>query len=440
MKNNSTIAGLHDLVSCFIILSRAALLGTFMTAPSAQGLTLEDAERIAIQNHPKIHAAQDVAAAAGQMVRQARSAYYPAANGSLSSAVAEHGSRIAAGGLNNSIIFDRYSNGVMVNQLVTDFGRTRELVTSSSLHARAEEENIVMARADVLLQVNQSYYEVLEAQAVLRVAEETVKDRQLISDQVAALSVNNLRSDMDVSFANVDLAQAKLSLMQAQNDLQISYADFSAALGYSDVRNFQLAEPDASASPPPADEVALIQEALGNRPELISQRFRVSSAKRYATAERDLSLPAISAVGAAGLTPAHQAELSPRYAALGFNVNIPLFNGNLYGARRSEADAQARAQEEYFRAEQIEIVRDVQRAWLNANSGYLRLELTNELLAHASKALDLARGRYKLGFSEIVALSQAQLNKTQAEVAQVRARYDYLKELATLAYESGQIR
>jgi outer membrane protein len=430
----------HDLVGGLMILSGAALLGTTVAAQSSQSLTLKDAERIAIQNHPQIQAAQDRAAAAGQMVRQTRSAYYPTANGSLSGAYAEHASRIAAGGLNNSIIYDRYANGVMVNQLVTDFGRTRELVTSSSLHARAEEENTVTARANVLLEVDESYYEVLNAQAVLRVAQETVKDRQLVSDQVAALAGNKLRPDMDVSFAEVDLAQARLLLMQAQNDLQVSYTDLSAALGYSDRRNFQLAEPDASVSSPPADEATVIQEALRNRPELISQRFNVSSAKSYATAERDLSLPTISAIGAVGLTPIHQAELSPRYAAGGFNVNIPLFNGHLYGALRGEADAQARAQEEDLRAKQIEIVKDVQRAWLNANSGYLRLELTNELLALASKALDLVEARYKLGFSEIVALSQAQLNKTQAEIAQENARYDYQKELAMLAYETGQIR
>ena len=149
-----------------------------------------------------------MAVAADQMVRQARSAYYLTANGSLSGAYAEHASRVAAGGLNNSIIYDRYSNGVMVKQLVTDFGRTRKLVISSSLHARAEQENIVTARANTLLQVDQSYYEVLEAQSVLRVAQETIRDRQLISDQAASLAGNKLRPDMDVSFANVDLDQA----------------------------------------------------------------------------------------------------------------------------------------------------------------------------------------------------------------------------------------
>jgi outer membrane protein len=422
-----------------LIVLQCALFCRPAVAQSTQSLTLEDAEKIAIQNHPQIQAAQDVAAAAGQMVRQARSAYYPTANGSLTGADAEHDSRIAAGGLNNSIIYDRYSNGVMVNQLVTDFGRTHELVKSSSLHARAEEENIATARADVLLQADRAYYGALKAQAVLRVAQETVKDRQLVSDQVSALANNKLRSGLDVSFANVDLAQAQLLLVQAENDLQASYSELTAALGFSDQRNFQLAESEAPANPP-ADETTMIQQALRDRPELISQRLSVSSAKSYVTAERDLSLPTISAVGAAGLTPVHESELSPRYAAAGFNVNIPIFNGHLYSALRGEADAKARAQEQYLLAEQNEIARDVQRAWLDANSGYQRLGLTNQLLAQASKAADLAQARYKLGLSSIIELSQAQLNKTQAEISQASARYDYQAELANLAYQAGQTR
>jgi len=408
-------------------------------SPANDVLTLADAEKIAIQNHPEIQAAADLAEAASQRTRQARSAYYPTANGSLTGAEAENNSRVAAGALNNPIIFDRYSNGVQVDQLVTDFGRTHELVKSSGLHAKAEEENIVTSRANVLLGVNRSYYGVLKAQAVLKVAQETVNDRQLVSDQITALAQNKLKSGLDVSFANVDLAQAQLLLVQAQNDLQASYAALADALGYSDRRVFQLSEADNSASPP-IDETTAIQQALRDRPELIGQRLEVSSAQSYVTAERDLWLPTISAVGVAGLTPVHQTELAPRYAAGGFNVNIPLFNGHLYGALRGEADAQARAQEQYLRAEQNGIVRDVQRAWLDANSGYQRLGLTNQLLEQASKALELAQARYKLGLSSIIELSQAQLNQTQAEIAQASARYDYQAELAALAFQSGQIR
>jgi len=434
----------RDLVLDVVLLgsaltcSAAHAQGTPPVSSAPQIMTLAGAEKIAIQNHPDIQAAQDVAEAASQRTRQVRAAYYPTAFGSVTGVESEHNSRVAAGGLNNPIIYDRYSNGVQVNQLVTDFGRTHELVKSSNLRAKAEEEGVATSRANVLLRVDRSYYGVLKAQAVLRVAQETVKDRQLVADQITALAQNKLKSGLDVSFAKVDLAQAQLLLVQAQNDVQASYAALADALGYADERVFQLAEAENPASPP-GDEASAIQQALRDRPELIGRRLVVSSAHTYATAERDLWLPTLSAVGVAGLSPI-QPELAPRYAAGGFNLNIPLFNGHLYGALRGEADAQARTQEQYLRAEQNGIVRDVQRAWLDANSGYQRLDLTNQLREQASKAVELAQARYKLGISSIIELSQAQLNQTQAEIAQASARYDYQAELAVLAFQSGQIR
>jgi outer membrane protein len=408
-------------------------------AQNAQNLTLADAEKLAIQNHPQIQAATYLAAAAGERVREAKSAYYPQAYGSLTGADAENNSRIAAGALNNPIIFERYSNGVTVGQLLTDFGRTHELVKSSSLHAQAEQEYVVVTRADVLLRVDQAYYTVLKSQAVLQVAEKTVKTRQLVADQVGAMAKNKLRSGLDVSFANVNLSEAQLLLVQAQNDLQASFAELSAALGLADQRTFTLTEESVPAAPP-ADIGQLIQQAMQNRPEIISQRLDVNSAQSYATAERDLWFPTITAVGAAGLTPYRADQLASRYAAAGFNVNIPLFNGHLYNALRSEATAQAKAQQQFLRDIQNRIVRDVQKAWLNANSAYQRLSLTDQLLAEANQALDLAQERYKLGLSSIIELSQAQLNQTQAEIEQTSARYDYETQISGLNYAVGALK
>jgi outer membrane protein len=345
------------LGSCFVF----ALLAIPCAAQNPQTLSLADAEKIAIDNHPQIQAAGYLAAAAKAQVTQARSAYYPQAFGSLTGAEAEHDSRIAAGALNNPIIYDRYANGVTVGQLVTDFGRTHELVKSASLHAQAQQENITTSRADVLLNVDRAYYGVLRAQAVLKVAEETVKNRQLVSDQITELEKNKLKSGLDVSFANVDLAQAQLLLIQAQNGVQASYADLSTALGYEEGRTFTLAE-DATPPAPSPNISDLIAQALQNRPELISRRLDVRSAQSYATAERDLWFPTISAVGAAGLTPVHEEPLGARYAAAGFNVNIPLFNGHQFGALRAEANAEAQAQQQYLRDVQNGVVRDVRKA------------------------------------------------------------------------------
>jgi outer membrane protein len=405
---------------------------------AAQSLNLHDAEQIALQNHPRIQAAQNLALAAKQQVREVQSSYFPLAYGSVTGVEAEANSRITAGGLNNPIIYDRFADGVTVAQLVTDFGRTHELVKSSNLHAQAQQENVVTSRALVLLAVDQAYFAVLKAQSVLQVAQETVKDRQLVVDQITAMARSQLKSDLDVSFANVELSQAQLLLLQAQDDLQVSFADFSTALGYSDQRTFNLIDEPLPASPA-LDLSQAIAQALQNRPELISERLDVNAANSYATAERDLFFPTISGVGTAGVTPYRQDQLASHYAAAGFNVNIPIFNGRLFGAREAEAKYRAQADQQYLRDLQDRIVRDVRAAWLNATTALQRVSVTKQLLDQSTQALQLAQARYNLGLSSIVELSQAQLNLTQAQIANASATFDYEAQLSQLNFASGNV-
>jgi outer membrane protein len=408
-------------------------------APQAiQSLTLQDAEKIAVQNHPQVQGAVALAAAAKAEVTEARSAYYPTAYGSATAVDAENNSRIAAGALNNPVIYERYANGLTFNQLLTDFGRTHELVKSSDLHAKAQQENVVTTRADVLLAVDQAYYGVLRANAVLTVAQETVKDRQLVSDQITALQKNQLRSGLDVSFANVNLAQAQLLLIQAKNDVDAAQAQLSAALGYSDERAFQLQDQPLPGAPS-TDFADLLQQALMNRPELVGLRLDSASAHAYANAQRDLWFPTLSAAGSAGLTPEGAPQVGPRYAAAGMNLNIPIFNGHLFGALRNEANEKAIAEDDSLRNEADLVARDVRTAWLDANSAYQRLSVTDELLDEANQSVNLAQSRYNLGLSSIIELSQAQLNQTQAQIAQASAKYDYQAQLSVLNFQIGAL-
>ncbi|HEV2523166.1 MAG TPA: TolC family protein [Candidatus Acidoferrales bacterium] len=406
---------------------------------NGQRLTLMDAENIAIQNHPQIQAAAQFASAAAAQVKEVQSVYFPQANGSATGTKAETNSRIAAGFLNSPSVYDKFADGISVTQLVTDFGRTHELSKSSHFHAQAQQENVVTTRADVLLRVSESYFGALKAQSVLKVAEETVKARQLVVDQVSALAKSNLKSGLDVSFANVDLARAQLLLVQAQNDLQSSYAQLSDALGYQDQRTFQLVDEPLPGAPP-ADVSPLVTEAMQNRPELISEGLDVKSAQSYATAERDLWFPTISAAGVTGLVPFRQDPLPSRYAAAGFNLNIPIFNGRLFNALHTEATARARAQEQILRDLQNRIAQDVRTSWLNAVSAFQRLSLTQQLLDESMQAYDLAKARYGLGLSSIIELSQAQLALTEAQIEQVSAQYDYESQTANLDYQLGRVK
>jgi len=415
-----------------------ATIPTLAAPPQTQNLSLKDAEAMALRNHPLLQAAKFQAEAAEQVTREMKSAYYPSATGSLTGAGALPNSRITAGYLNNPIILNRYSNGLEVNQLITDFGRTSNLVSSARLGAKAASESARQTEQDVLLAVNRAYFGVLRAEAVLKVAEETVRTRQVLTDQVTTLEKNKLRSMLDVSFVQVDLAQAQLLLVQAQNDEKTAYAELANALGLASPQPFNLVDEPMPAAPP-ADPTDLLAQALQYRPDLSSARFSHDAALRYAHAERDLWMPSISATGAAGLTPAYQVPLSDRYAAAGINVNIPIFNGFLFSARHQEANLRAQVADQGMRDLADRIARDVRTAWLDAGTAYQRLDVTAQLLHHATLALDLAQGRYKLGLSSIVELSQAQLNLTQAQIADTSAKYDFEIQSAVLSYQVGQL-
>lgn len=407
--------------------------------PQTPKLTLKDAEALALRNHPQLQAATFEAEAANQVTREQKSAYYPTAIGSLTGAGALPNSRVDAGYLNNPIIYNRFSNGLEINQLITDFGRTSNLVASARLGAKAATQSAQQTAQDVLLAVNRAYFGVLRAEAVLKVAEETVKARQILADQITTLEKNKLRSMVDVSFAEVDLAQAQLLLVQAQNGEKASYAELADALGLANPQPFDLAEEPMPSAPLP-DPTDLIVQALQDRPDLSSARFSHEAALHYARAERDLWMPTVSAIGEAGLTPAHQVPLSDRYAAAAINANIPIFNGFLFSARHQEANLRAKAADQAMRDLADRISRDVRTAWLDAGTAYQRLAVTAQLLKEATLALDLARGRYKLGLSSIVELSQAQLNLTQAQLADTGAKYDFQIQSAVLNYQVGQLR
>jgi outer membrane protein len=393
---------------------------------------------MALRNHPQLQAANFYAQAADQVTREQKSAYYPTATGSLTGVESLSNSRIAAGGLNNPLILKRESNGVAVNQLITDFGRTSNLVASARLGAKAASESAQQTEQDVLLAVSRAYFGVLRAQAVLKVAEETVRTRQVVADQVTTLEKNKLKSMLDVSFAEVNLAQARLLLVQAQNDQNAAAAELANALGLAKPQPFELAEEPMPAAPS-ADPTDLIVQALQSRPDLSSARFNQEAAIRYARAERDLWMPTISAAGAAGLTPVYETGLTDRYAAAGINVDIPVFNGFLFSARHQEANLRAQAADQNTRDLVDRISRDVRTAWLNAGTAYQRLAVTAQLLQQATLALDLAQGRYKLGLSSIVELSQAQLNLTQAQIDDTSAKYDFQIQSAVLSYQVGQL-
>ena len=430
--------------SCIPWMISTSLVAVLANGQNPPKLTLQEAEALAIQNHPQIQAAQNEINFANQQIVINRSAYYPTVTGDLTASQGNDLSRIGAGDLAASRLFNRLGQGVIARQLITDSGRTSNLVASSRLQAQAATQSSQATRYDVLLQVTRSYFDVLHAQSVVKVAQETVNARQLLADQVTELGRNNLRSQLDVSFADVNVSEAKLLLLRAQDGVQGALAELGRAIGSDQPANYQLAdEPLPSGPPATADD--LVAQALGSRPELAALRFSRDSAYKFAEAEKDLSRPTVSAVGVAGFiplinTPSNSSPIPVEYEGLAANVSIPVFNGHLFSARKEAAHQRALQSDQRLRDEQERISRDVRVAWAGANDAFQRIDVTAQFLRQAALALDLAQGRYNLGLSSIVELTQAELNLTQAEIENLNAKYDYQTQYSALQYTIGQLR
>ncbi len=404
-------------------------------------LTLSEAHQAALKNHPRISVADLRALAARQVTREARSGFFPNVYGSVVAVgTARENTRLAAiGGLNNPSILERNAEGLTISQLITDFGRTANLTGSAKLRAQAEENNAQATREQVLLEVDAAYYQALQAQAVARVANQTIATRQSFLDQVTALATNKLRSELDVSFARVNLEESKLLLSKAQNDLEAAFSALSTLMGMRQPKTYQLAEeplpPDIS-----TNASAFVERALQDRPDLLRLRNERDASVRFAKAERDARFPTIAAVGSAGVLPIHDPQLPDNYAAAGLTLNLPLFAGGLYSSRQKEAELRAKADDENLRDAENNAIRDVRIAWLNARNAYDRIRITSDLLENAKRSFALAQARYANQSSSIVELNQAQLNEISAEIEYEETKYEYLLRLSALNFQTGSLR
>jgi outer membrane protein len=405
--------------------------------PSGTSLTRREAEALALKKNPQITVGKLRALVAGQYVREQRSALLPTAYLSLTGVTASPGARISAGALNNPIIFPRAATGATVSQLITDFGRTTNLVSSAESSAKAEEENSAATTAQIVLAVDQAFYNALETKALLQVAQQTIDARQLIVNQINALTRAKLKSDLDLSFANVDLSKARLLQLEARNNYQTSLAVLSAILGYPDQQQFDLVESTNAPEQPDADVNPLIMEALRQRPEVLALQDQETSAEKFGHAEHDLWRPTVSALGTVGVAPVRNDALPNWYGAVGVNINIPVFNGFLYNARAKTADLQTEAAKQRLLDERNNIARDVRTAWQQSQQAFERLGVTQQLREQANLGLNLAQSRYNLGLGSIVELGQAELQKTEADITDTDAQYQYRLTRLVLAYTIG---
>jgi outer membrane protein len=413
-------------------------------ATASMPITRAEAERLALKNNPRITASHLLALAAGQVTRETRSGELPQISAAITAEKAEDGSRIGAGELTDSRLYTHAGAGGSLSQLITDFGHTRDLVATSKLQQKAQDQTALATEQDVLLATDQAFYRLLNAQSLLDVAKATVAARGDVQNLTSALTKSALKSDLDLNIASADLSQAQLLELDAENGVASASAALAAVLAAPADTLYRAVEDPENALPPPPwpnSSAAIDASAQAQRPDLQALRFNAAADQKFAAAQQLQHLPTISALAIGGITPvAPDGVFVPNwYAAGGVNLSLPLFTGFRIDAQAQEARLRQQAAEKQAQELSDTIARDVRVALLNAQTAFRRIAVADQFRKQTAQALALAQTRYKLGLSSIVELSQAQLQTTQAAVAAVNARYDYLLSLRSLDYARGQL-
>ena len=411
-------------------------------APSAKSpqanLALADAEAQALKHEPRLLAEQFRSQAANKRVTETRSGYFPQVFGHLTAVDANGDSAVAAGALTTSSISTRAAGGASLVQMITDFGHTSNLVQAARFEARAAGQNEESIRQSVLMQVQEAYFAVQAAESVLKTAQAVLDFRRVTLRQLTALAQSQLRSTLDVQFAQVMVSEAELAVVHAESNVQKAQAQLGASMGEEGDTNYTLTDESLPPSPD-ADPAAYINEAIENRPDLKALRLQGESATHQARAERDLNYPTVNALASGGEVPIHDSTIHHDYGAVGVDINVPIFNGGLYTARAAEAQLEARAAGKDASLREVEIVRDVRMTWADARDAYLQIDVTQRLVDETSVAMRLAQARYDVGLGSIVELNQAELNQTSALITAASARFDYMRSVTAFQFALGDV-
>ncbi len=418
--------------------------------PQTKGAFLgyQNAMRIGLEQHPRLRRAKETAMAADAVTEQAKSKYYPELN---AYAIQTGGtirplSAFNIAGAQNKPTSYIESAGFRADQLIYDFGQTAHRILAERAGQEAAEKDTLTQKALVILRVQQAYIHCLRQKRLVEIAEETVRERGVLRDQIALLHKRELKSKLDLDLISVELKNAEVQLVQAKNELRAAFAALNNVMGVRGPEDYTLEDIPASANLSGTLE-SLIQRALEDRPELLSTTERIRQAHEKLDSAQALNFPTISALGMYGVihfsdAPTNQysgshAGQTNLWWGAGATVSLPIFTGFLIENRTAEA------REQKYKAEQKKmdisnrIGLEVTDAYVSLQTAQQQVKVEEKEVESARSALTLAKERYRLGLASIVDVTTATTALLTAEVRLSEARYGVLAGTAALAYATG---
>ena len=402
-------------------------------------LTLEKALDIALANHPSLRVASGTQAVNQAKVGQAQSGFYPQvqARGAYQQATTNLSTAFGGGPVTRSVSgmnFGTYLSNVTLNQTIFDFGKIRSQVDTAQFNLKAARSDAETTFQTVIVNVQQAYYGLQQAQRLVKVSEEAIAQFNKHLDLAKGRFKVGVAPKIDVTTAEVDLSNAQLNLITAKNNLLLARVTLNNAMGIETTDPYRVEDPVPFEQYQISLEEAM-DRAMAQRPEMIAQRALEQAAESaIKTAQSDF-LPTVAGVAAYSYN-GQEFPLVWNWNVTG-SVNFPIFNGFITKQQVAEARAnllRAKATGDVLRQT---VLLEVSQALFNLEGARERLRVTAITVTQAQERLALVEGRYKAGLSNAVEVTDAEVSLVNAQVNDVVAASNYQAAKAQLERAMG---
>jgi len=406
-------------------------------------LTLHDCIEKALKNQPAMRAAKASVDAGQGRETQATSPYLPQVTASTG-----YSETHQVGGALGDTISKSYSTTLSANQMLYDFGRTGNTLDAARFNTRSAELDTDRVKQDVILNVKQAYFALLQAKKLVIVSQKTLEQAGSHLKQAEAFFRAGSKPKFDVTRAEVEVNSARLSLINANSSVRIRTIALYNAMGIDPGGEIDIDDIlSAPAAVPPFEEAKT--ESLKNRPDMRKAESDIEAARARIRAEESNYLPNLSANGSYSWANGTQqmgnfngvslsGDIKNSWNA-GITLSIPLFEGGLTKGKVSEARANMHVLEAQRDTLRQSILIEISQSYADMESAKVRIDVMESSLQKARENLAIAQGRYEAGVGPYIEVTDAQVSSVNAETDHVQALYDFQLAAARVLKAMGRM-
>lgn len=419
----------------------AMLLSSLPVQGIAAPLTLEETIRLVRENNPSLKAASEEVTAAEARVRQSKSAYYPQITASAGYTYIDPVSEMGFGG-SEPIQFmpnDNYEAKVTAKATLFDFGKRNNTVDMARSGKNAAGYSLNIAERDISYQTVELFYGILFLRESIRVQEKEITALQKAFDHTSKRYQAGTATRFDVLSTDVRIQAARSKKLSLQHQLRRHELTLHRLTGLAANTSLDL---KGSFDLPPAfaDEATLVAAAVQKRSEIKLASEHELSAKANQAIAMKKGLPAINASASWGIANGYQPDIDEirEHVAAGIHVELPIFTGFRTSAERQEAAALLRAAAQRRIDTEQQVKTDVEATLHAYETSRENMLTTQSQVQQARLAAEHARARYENGVATTLDLLDTEAALAQAELARLRAAYDYLMNNYSLKRATGE--